>query len=108
MARGGPGAGPGQSARLERGSWVGAPGPPIQGARVGPLLRSPHSQCLLSRCRSEGESSRSIRYVSSASVCASVRLPWAGGIGKTMCFSSRTRSGGWAPCPAPCWLGVLG
>lgn len=30
---------------------------------MGPLHRSPHSECLLSRCRSEGESSRSIRYV---------------------------------------------
>lgn len=74
MSRGGPGAGPGQSARLERGSWVGAPGPPVQGARVGPLLCSPHSQCLLSCCRSEGESSRSVRYVcrQPLSVCLSV------------------------------------
>lgn len=30
---------------------------------MGLLHRSPHSECLFSRCRSEGESSRSIRYV---------------------------------------------
>lgn len=61
---------------------------------MGPLLRSPHSQCLLSQVRRRKLPQHQV-HVLSASVRASVRLSWAGGIGETMCFSlSLTRSGG--------------
>lgn len=53
MLSGGPGAGEGVLGG-------GAPGP-MSMRLCGSLHRSPHSECLLSRCRSEGESSRSVR-----------------------------------------------
>ena len=55
------GLGQGRSVRLERGSWAAGPQGPCTCACVGPLHRSPHSECLLSRFRSEGESSHSVR-----------------------------------------------
>lgn len=91
MFRGGPGAGPGAVCEAGEGSTGGGtPGPHVQRcSKVGPLHRSPHSECLLSRCRSEGESSRSIRYVCRRPL--SVRLsvcPGQGGISETTCFPS--------------------